>query len=624
MRAKEATLDEARPVNRWTLARLSVAAGLSAGLGEAGLAAYHKYAMLRITRVSSDVAWMAPLADAALFLAACTILYGIGHRWPALRRPHVILGLLGGLTTLVILLTFRKIHPLAIGFLASGLGAIIARGARRWPPELAAFSRVWLLAVAILAGGAFLLARALPKVAESRALAGLPPAASDARNVLLIILDTVRAESLGLYGRDRPTSPALDELAASSVVFDRAIAPSPWTLPSHAAMFTGQRPDRLSTTFHAPLDGAFPTLAQELASRGYRTGGFTANLIYTSYVHGLSRGFHRYEDYPVSFGQMVLSTSWGRLLAGNSGLRRLLGHHQLLNRKSADQVVDRFLGWLEPGSTRPFFAFLNLYEAHEPYLPPPPFDRRFGPRGDRGKLRHTASLEFGIEAKRPEKWRMSRRDREIDLALYEGAIAYLDHVLSTLLRELRTRGLLDETLLVVSSDHGEQFGEHGLYGHTNSVYMPLLHVPLLVRLPGRVPEGLRVGGSVSLRQLPATILELAASSAEHPFPGPSLAGTWRAPTPPAGPVAAYSELVPALVERDWYPSARGTLRSVVRGRYHYIRGEDGGEELYDLDEDPGETRNLAGEPTLSDSLAALRVTLDESLRAERTTTGGQP
>lgn len=589
---------------------VAVVAGLATGLLEV-VGAIWVRASGHLPRVSPDVLWMAPVGDAFLAVMVAVVLLLVRRRVAALAEWPVSVGIFAGLGVFVLTLEARWIHPLALATLATGAGAVVGRGLERL--DLRVRAVLGKGACALVCGSflAALLAAGSTWWTERRAVAGLPDPPVGKPNVLLIILDTVRAKSLGLHGRDLETSSHLERLAEGGVVFDRAIAPAPWTLPSHASMFTGQPPSALSTGFETTLDDTYPTLAEALSQHGFATASFVANLLYASRQFGLARGFVRYEDYPVSVGQLVLSTAWGRGLAGWSALRSRLGYHELLNRKPASDVVDSFLEWIDR-TDRPFFAFLNLYDAHEPYLPPAPYDRLFHPPASRGALRHTASLMGGSEAARPEKWGMTEAERRLDLALYEGAIAYVDDVLGRLFAELERVGLLDRTLVIVTSDHGEQFGEHGLYRHINSVYMPLLHVPLVIRLPGSVPHGRRVSVPVSLRQIPATVIDLLDLSVEGEFPGPSLVETWG--TPPRAPPPSFSELVPGVVEQDWYPVAAGPLWSLVWGPFHYIRDAEGGEELYDLERDPEELTDLARDPDHVELVREFRRYLDDTLR----------
>lgn len=569
---------------------LACGLGLAIGLGEVLVLGRRQLVLGAMTHVTPHVVWMAPVGYAALFSALAAPFLLARRQPPGLYVTLVTALGLGGW----IGMAGWGLHPIALGLLALGAGWQAARLLARHREKGRAILRraVPVLALTTILLGVGVTARA--GIVERRALASLPPPPAGAPDVLLIILDTVRAKSLGLYGADRPTTPTLDSLAADATVFERAIAPAPWTLTSHASMFTGRWPHELSAGWSDPLDATHPTLAEVLGRTGYVTAGFVANLSYVSRPYGLDRGFAHFEDFPVSPGQLVLSTMLGRMIATADPLRRWIGYHELLNRKSAGRIRRDFLAWLDGAPERPVFAFLNLFDAHEPYLPPAPYDTLFGhPPEDRG-IGHRHNLLRGVNARRLEKWTMTPAEAAGELAAYEGAIAYQDAEIARLLEGLESRGRLANTILVITSDHGEQFGEHGMFDHGNSLYLPLLHVPLVVRAPRGLPAG-RVETPVSLRDLPATILELV--GARPTLPGTSLAGAHSAgadssPLREASP--AFAELHRGLVERDWYPIARGQdMQSVVGRDHHWICNPDGTEELYEL----GSTAEGAPGPT---------------------------
>src|SRR5262249_26112196 len=185
-----------------------------------------------------------------------------------------------------------------------------------------------------IAGGTALWRMAWPRLTEARAKAKLAPVSDNAPNVLLIVLDTVRAANLSLYGYPRPTTPQLELFAENGVSFERALSPAPCTLAPHATMFTGRFPHELSVDWVPPLDASYTTLAEYLSDRGYLTAGFVSNTRYCSYEHGLDRGFVHYEDYPVSPEQIVVSSSLVRYLSTMPPLRETTANPELPPRKS--------------------------------------------------------------------------------------------------------------------------------------------------------------------------------------------------------------------------------------------------------------------------------------------------
>jgi arylsulfatase A-like enzyme len=466
--------------------------------------------------------------------------------------------------------------------------------------------------VATLAGVVHVWAWSTERAAWSR----LPPGAAGP-NIVLIVWDTVRARSLSLYGYERRTTPRLEAFADGAAVFDRAFSTSPWTLPTHASMFTGRWHHELSVDWEDPLDTAYPTLAEFLAGRGYATAGFVANTYFGSVEHGLNRGFVHYEDYRRSPGQALVSSALGSELAcgvrnePGCKLRDLVGYHELFGRKTAAHVSRAFLRWLDRRPAgRPFFAFLNYMDAHAPYLPPEPFATRFG-KGERGNPMHIERADW--------KWTPAQAKAEQDA--YDGAIAYLDDQLGRLLGELDERGLLDNTIIVLTSDHGEEFLEHGVMSHSNSLYMDALHVPLVIRAGGHMPAGRR-NAAVSLRDLPYTLMDLMGIT-EHPFPGTSLA---RHRTTGDAPAATEEPLYARVSGRSFrpshYPVSKGDMISVIADPHHYIIRGDGEEELYDIRTDPLELHELAGAPELANVLSQLRARLAPLTRAKQTRADG--
>ena len=284
---------------------------------------------------------------------------------------------------------------LAIG-VASRLVPVLERhaiGLRRWlAVEFSGSAGLVLVVAGSVLAGDWL---------KERREAGrpLPPAGSP--NVLLIVMDTVRADHLSLYGYHRATTPKLEQLAKRGIRFDKVRATAPWTLPSHASLFTGRWPHELGVEWMTPLRAGFPTLAEYLGSHGYATAGFAANTLFCSYDTGLDRGFTHYEDYELGplapSGRPWWSTSPSRPLFATGRVprprlrrgpvappaRRPCWDSILARDRISAQAINRkFLDWLsrrrEPG--RPFFAFLNYFDAHSPYVPPTVAAHRFGLR----------------------------------------------------------------------------------------------------------------------------------------------------------------------------------------------------------------------------------------------------
>jgi arylsulfatase A-like enzyme len=382
-------------------------------------------------------------------------------------------------------------------------------------------------------------------------------------------------------------------------------------------MFTGRFPHELGADWEVALDSKYPTLAEVFKANGYYTAGFVANTGYCSYEHGLDRGFAHYDDYQFSPGQLLSSSTLVRTVANNFRLRRTLRNDEHLNRRPADDINESFLRWLSKKGERPFFAFLNYYDAHDPYLPPAPFDKSFGPGRKDGKLSPLHRSNWDPAARHQK---LSPEEIQTEIDAYDGAIAYLDHQLGLLFDELERRGLQDNTLVVVTSDHGEEFGEHGVFDHGNSLYLSGVHVPLLIAFPSRVPAGKVVSEAVSLRDLPATVLDVLQIENRAGLPGSSLAERWSE----AETVSHHRSVDPLLSEvnfapnlPEWYPVSKGDMKALVLDGYRYIRNGDGREELYDFIRDPFETNDLSrsaeGNAPLERYSTALKTLLSRQI-----------
>lgn len=388
---------------------------------------------------------------------------------------------------------------------------------RRW---------VWagLAAVVLLATGTLLVVRHRPAPATSHP--GL--------DVLLVTLDTTRADRLGCYGYAPGKTRHLDRLAAEGTRFETVVAPAPITLPSHSSILTGLYPFehgvRNNGNFY--LAPRFETLATRLKARGYRTGAFVSSFILDR-RYGLDRGFDVYDDrMEGEYAQVVT------LQAERRGDRTALALGRWIDERAKEPEA-------------PFFAWLHLYDPHEPYRPPHPFRDLF--------------------PKDP----------------YDGEIAFVDAIVASVLDRLQGAGLLDRTLVVVTGDHGESLGEHGETTHSMFLYEGAIRVPLVLWRPGLVPAGRVVTDPVRLVDVAPTILDLLGA--------PALAAPHARSLVPlvegrggGSPLPAYSETLLPKFYMNWAP-----LRSLRDGRYKLIDAPR--PELYDLAADPRESRNLFAE-----------------------------
>ncbi len=608
---------------------LSAWCGLAAG--ELEVAARIAYRALSSTNqlfsMTRHFVWLVPVIDLWLFLGFGVLLALATRLWPRQAgwlSPRLIIT---WAVLPVLVEAGRRIYIEAWLIVAMGIAACLApmlerhrAGSRRW---LALCVPILLVMVLLQAGWIF----GSDRLKQWRE-AGRPWAPPESPNVLLIVLDTVRADHLSLYGYRRPTSPNLERLAARGVRFDQARAAAPWTLASHANMFTGRWCHELATSWMHPLRGDVPTLAEYLGSLGYATAGFVGNTFYCSYDSGLNRGFTHYEDYvldklsavrTVHLIDLTLTTfaplgSFLPIVAE----RRLRQFNQG-NRKAAGDVSHEFLDWLsrrrEP--RRPFFAFLNFADAHAPYVLPAGKEYRFGSAPET-----EGDLLFLLDGwSRVDKRRMTPKARVLALDSYDNCVAYVDECLGELLGELQRRGVLDRTLVIVAADHGEGLGDHDLFDHGESLYRTEIRVPLVMVLPGgRGRSPAAVDEVVSLRDIPATVAQVVRPAAKPPFPGQPLTRFCRdgpaTSAAPAGDVAVLSELSspnPTDPNQGRSPAYRGPLISLAEGDFVYIRNEgDGSEELFNERDDPYELTNRAGKGAMLPLLQRFRDRLQQA------------
>jgi arylsulfatase A-like enzyme len=404
----------------------------------------------------------------------------------------------------------------------------------------------------------------------------------------MVVLDTVRADRLSVYGYERDTTPNLRKFAGDSVVYRHAIAASDMTLASHASLFTGMYPswhgahcDPPDSTYGRELDPQARTLAEILSHNGYSTFGVSSNM-YLRADFGLQRGFGAFRiPRPVP---ILTSEQWYLLrrpmrsaiawFADTSEFYRLFARSEDATRELLAQASRSTAG-------APFFAFVNYMDAHFPYVPPAPFDGLFP-----GKDRRTAAEDLEASGKLvlaggsfPDS-----QQRHVS-SQYDGAIAYMDAQVGRILDWLRDSDLYDNTMIVVTSDHGEQFGEKNLVLHGNSAYQELLHVPLIIRYPRGERTG-EVDETVSLVDVVPTILDSLGYEVPPQVQGRSLLDS--------GPRIIYAESFPCPVVHS--PKCPGgcTTRAALSGPHKLILSSNGSTEFYDVVKDPAEKWNLLG------------------------------
>ena len=412
------------------------------------------------------------------------------------------------------------------------------------------------------------------------------PAASRGPNVLLVSIDSLRADHLGCYGYERDTSPALDALAAEGVRYATVAAPSSWTLPAHATLFTALPPEghglRVDAT--ALTDDAV-CLAEVLQDAGYATSAFVGGPFLRS-MYGLDQGFDHYDESVVkSFRDSQRGITSPDLVANTTAW------------------ID---DWDRAGREQPFFVFLHLWDVHYDYAPPPPYDTLFDPD-------YTGDITGDdFETGRAVHRDMDPVDLEHVVALYDGEIRFTDEHLGRLLAHLDELGLRDDLLVVVTADHGEEFFEHGAKGHRKNLFDPALLVPLVMRWPGRLPAGEVVDAQVRLQDVPTTILSLV--GVEPPlgfgFQGEgapqdiaALMGAGDGPGSGSGSLPAFGDL-------------EGRVTTLRTERFKFVRRQspsgDVRESLFDVT-GPLEVRVDSGTP--SAEVSASMDTLRDALQA---------
>lgn len=437
--------------------------------------------------------------------------------------------------------------------------------------------------IALLLGlGAVLgLLNLAPALQASRASA--TAAAPERPNLVVIVLDALRADHLGLYGYARDTSPALDAFARDAVVFEQAISQSTFTKASIASLFTGRAPyehgvywgDRRAAGGGLTSDALAEretTLAEALRTRDYLTAAWVQNSHLRPHM-GFAQGFVDYRD----------------------------------QQGDAERIDRRFLAWLAtPARLERFFVYLHYIDLHDPYRPEPPYDTVFGGPGTEAAYAGIDLDAWGayLEGVRSGEIEVSEERVEAFRALYDGQIRHLDERVGRVFDELRERGLYDDSVIVVTSDHGDAFLEHGFISHSAAPYDELARVPLLIKLPESRHAGRRVERQVRLIDVAPTLLDLADAPRPRRMSGCSLVPLLEGRPDEWANERPECSIAPIeIAEIEGEPPTLG-LRA---GGYKYIAGP-AGEELYHLEDDPGEQRNLLDEEEFAAEreLAAFR------------------
>lgn len=561
-------------------------------------------AVARAVRPATRVPTLARYAAAALTFAALALWWNAESALP--RHNYVLFaGLTFGATAAVL--------------------ATVALMRRLLGTRMVLRIAVLALSLAAVAG---CLALVAPRASAPPPDSGVASIPSRLPNVLIVIVDTARADHFSAYGYHRATTPSIDRLAAEGALFSRASTTATWTLPAHASLFTGEYPSTHGTDaerIRLPRESV--TIAEVAAARGYRTGLFTANMWVTS-MTGLDRGFEQ-----VRFAGARLLTGASFIALAAEPLSGFVGGAQ--TDAGGATVTRDVLEWIDRAGreSRPFFVVANYMEAHEPYGMVPRaeygrfLDRPVPPTASRVWVRDTprflcSSCEADADSDgrvcSEGRWQATPARAADAAALYDAGLRYVDDQVGRLYAALAAAGRLDDTLVIVTADHGESLGEHGRIGHGGFLTESVLHVPLIVRFPRAVAAGTRVDHPVSLVDVYPTVRGTMGAVSTRPDTGTNLFDRKALEQRPVSVIAEYAP-VPAHV---WQAAGRqldcdyrlaGRHAASLRdARFKYVWSSDGGKELYDLASDPGETSNLA-EQRPSDS-ARMHADLTARLR----------
>jgi arylsulfatase A-like enzyme len=516
-------------------------------------------AILAAHKVSVHILWIAPLVDLFLFLLAAAGLYVLRNfirRWLGTSSVLLAYGFFVFLGVLTVITAPVILHPLSAVVLSLGLTVMCCRKLRGSESQLVGYLRarlVWIPVLLVMTG---LGVSGYDRIREMWLFQHLPPASAKDVNVLVIVMDTVRSDSFARLAEPSLT-PHLDRLVANGVRFDNAWTTSSWSLASQASILTGRHPHEHGADWpHFRLSEQYPTLAEFFARRGYVTGAFSGNAAWVTPEY-LGRGFLRFDVYLLE--DLLRRTVYGRQI---SRPLATVGYHDAGRGKKASTLNAQFLKFIHDYRGRPFFAYLCYMDVNQSF--------------------HNRWLNYGFRKQAPM--------REVVKA-YEQGLTALDTQIGDLFDKLRQQGILENTLVIITSDHGQSFGaaetsDHDPLCHGTSLYPEQIKVPLFVIFPGKLLIGRKVTRLVSTRAIPATITH-ALGLADSPFIGEPLPNIWGQESP----LEDGDACVLATLNYDDH-----TIQSVLWDRWQYINHLNNpykSEELYDLARDPLARENLA-------------------------------
>lgn len=583
-----------------------------------------RYSVIARPDLSLLIFLAAPLTDLLAFGLLGLILGYLAEKTSSTGRSYVRwllasgLGLAGGFAGGVCSLRlwydkYSRLPLLAFVVIAAGVGAFVFSGVvlRRWDRRRDGLApdegEQWIRRLRIAAVGVVVILLGSVAVYEVRGFERIsdPPAylphTAGKPNIILITLDAGTAGHFSCYGYSRQTTPNLDRLAQRGVQFDNAIAPSSWTLPSFASIFTGLFPHQHGADFSSPLSERFRTIALALKSAGYQTAGFNANMAYGQASQGLARGFDRYEDGSENLRQNIVETLIGRAFTKFVYMRFYRPDRP--ERQRAEEINRHVFRWLSHRTGEPYFLFINYFDVHGPYFAPPPYTKHFG------------ELPYGV-AQRAKAWipgtghgALNPAEKASLVAGYDNTLAYADSQIEVLMQFLAKSPDWSNTVVIITADHGETFGEHGAFGHGMNLWRELVHVPLIIFGAG-VPAGMHVKSVVSTRNLYATILGFAEGSKNGAPEPSSLQNQW------SGMQDSNLTSTAVVSELGTSPSiaqSQDTCISVTTPQWQWILDAHGHRQLFDWVRDPQENADLAASPDSSTVMQTLQRSLREDV-----------
>ena len=482
-------------------------------------------------------------------------------------------------------------------------------------------------------------------------------------NILFIVLDTHRVDRLGCYGYSRGASPNLDAFAENATLFERAISPAQWTIPSHASMFSGEFPSTHRTVqASSALSDDFTTLAEYLSRGGYQNTGFCNNPLVGVLENGLRRGFDNFYNYGgaltsapsqngfvphkviaglrKAFHQIVesISVPIQQAVAGSPDIFDIFLNPQLVswwtrfanfkgNGAASIEHTAHHIRKISEQNSQPQFTFLNLMGTHLPYTPPDRFIHQFAPIFYDDPQANTFMRDYNTRAFHwllPMKEPYTALEAKTLSDMYDAEVAYQDHLLAQILAEIDKPETRENTLVIITSDHGEMLGEHNLMGHGIGLYQELIHVPLMIRFPGN-NAGIKVTEPVSTTYLFHTILEAAGIEEINPpyadpistsefslrniksAAQPSPRRVFSEGYPPMNLIKIIEKHEPAIMDAF---NCKSTLWAAFEDMFKLLRVDQVRDELFNLSDDPRENHQLEKDDKLSQDMG---VKLDEHL-----------